>query len=714
MASTPSALAQIAPANLHTEHTHHHEKDELTGTYSVTSAEYTQLRGIDFRGTTVITNVLTDVDVTLEERPISDEQLAVNGWPGYNVLGALVNDDARITNLGGSFTATNYTAGFAKGIVAYEAYIDNITATVTATVDNTYAVNSAYGLELYGTSIGNINSTISASSSSSSSYAIFANSGTTITGTIAGNMITHSNGSNAAGVYAKESTLNDISATITTTSDTLTGVQATPRIHGIELIDSSAGNITSKIQVDTKSGGTYGIKLQSLDSAYTTRVESINSDIDISTGSSYAAGIHVGAGTSVGTIAGDIYISGEEASLNGAAIESGKVTAIDGLKVTLESTAGAVTGIRLGQNADDSGEPDTTRVESINADVTVSTNDSKAAIGLRVADASLVDSISGSYKSINTGDAQSTGGFSVGYIAGESFSEINNSITILNEATGNSEGLNIDWANTSLGVSRVHGDSTAIQLSNGASIDKPFGKSITAHSTNGNATALSYDHDQVITLQSTAELKATQGENGAEMATAIKNTVNGIKLEAEGGTAGSQATLSGNVNAGTQDLSFMLGGFSVKSETWTSSALNMGAATTTAHVLVEQSTISTAAVYNFYVESMSDFSQLTIAAGHTFGMDDLVQFNIYLSDSFFNGLEEGQIAIIDGSTNAVEGNYTYTIHGNQDDRAVYSFDANGHYITVLPNDAIIPEPTTTTLSLLALAGLLARRRRQRA
>lgn len=92
----------------------------------------------------------------------------------------------------------------------------------------------------------------------------------------------------------------------------------------------------------------------------------------------------------------------------------------------------------------------------------------------------------------------------------------------------------------------------------------------------------------------------------------------------------------------------------------------------------------------------------------------------------FIATEDKTGAIVGGTLSAIVGEnvFSTTLTGDMgltlskpnDGIRVWSNSANEHYtnmtLTKLDNNVLVPEPTTATLSLLALAGLAARRRRK--
>ncbi len=215
---------------------------------------------------------------------------------------------------------------------------------------------------------------------------------------------------------------------------------------------------------------------------------------------------------------------------------------------------------------------------------------------------------------------------------------------------------------------------------------------------------------------------------------AINNTVGGIKLTTQNTSVSKDVILVGNLNAGEQALAFNEGHYSVSSSAWQASQnITFGSASSveglyaTAQVNLREmvsapasfsdtTTLSTGEL-NFYTNSMSDSSQLLVGEGLTLNFDGLTEVNVYLTGATD---DYGKLYFVDAQSaagfDADNTGITYNIYLNgslydQTEEFRLVHDASGIYLDTAGND-IIPEPSTVTLSLLALAGVLARRRRR--
>lgn len=104
---------------------------------------------------------------------------------------------------------------------------------------------------------------------------------------------------------------------------------------------------------------------------------------------------------------------------------------------------------------------------------------------------------------------------------------------------------------------------------------------------------------------------------------------------------------------------------------------------------------------SFILSDLNEYTMLTIDEAVTISGLDYI--NIVLAEGLESEWSElGEIAIIDADVEALEG-ITF---------AVYDYEGNLIDATVSATDFIIPEPSTATLSLLALTALCLRRRRQ--
>lgn len=244
-----------------------------------------------------------------------------------------------------------------------------------------------------------------------------------------------------------------------------------------------------------------------------------------------------------------------------------------------------------------------------------------------------------------------------------------------------------------------------------ASIGTISGKVI-ANGNKGDSTAIIYNTDQELVL-SGATIKATKKIGGeTSWTTAIENTTKGIRLLNEGAAS----TIQGDLNACGHDLNFNAGDFELSGNTWTAGSVSVGSDGGTAHLSLESVITVEAETLNFYINDVTDFSDISIADGYTLNLESIKTINVYLEDGVMESgdfdltLMDGSIAILDD----VQVNYVlgeqysdeFLSHGSADDGTsfIVSSGAGG--------GGVIPEPCTVSLSFIALAGLLARRRRR--
>ncbi len=192
----------------------------------------------------------------------------------------------------------------------------------------------------------------------------------------------------------------------------------------------------------------------------------------------------------------------------------------------------------------------------------------------------------------------------------------------------------------------------------------------------------------------------------------------------------------------SRQLTFNEGTYDVSSDYWFVSQVNMGSSQTkgTGHVRLHDSTnLFVTDMLTFHVNSSSDYSSIGIAHGKTLTTASLENVQITLNDdimaeeNFEINLIAGDIidatggelrlTLIDlnaGGTELLEDNLgsIYIIYNGEKvyytDGMTISMDGSSTNLTIGrgTGSSHIPEPSTATLSLLALAGLISRRRRK--
>ncbi len=213
----------------------------------------------------------------------------------------------------------------------------------------------------------------------------------------------------------------------------------------------------------------------------------------------------------------------------------------------------------------------------------------------------------------------------------------------------------------------------------------------------------------------------------------------GIKLSSKGTSAATAARFEGNLTAGTsatgsghQSLDFVQGNFDITSESWNANAgITVGSIAgsdvtslyQTASVTLNdiESTVGETTTFNsnsltFYANSMSDSSVIEAMAGVSLELESLTIVNVYLAgdDSMYETLyflDALKADYFDADNTGITYNlYLDGVAYEQHDEFKIVHDSTGIYLSTGKH---IPEPSTATLSLVALAGLLARRRRKK-
>ncbi len=215
-------------------------------------------------------------------------------------------------------------------------------------------------------------------------------------------------------------------------------------------------------------------------------------------------------------------------------------------------------------------------------------------------------------------------------------------------------------------------------------------------------------------------------------------------------------TLEGNIRAfyndngerKTQDLAFEQGVYNVSADTFEASSITLGSYDEATKIMKDATlnlndtlTVEQVEHVDFYLQSYKegDYSSINIADNESLTLASANNINIYLGAdlmeysqysfdiisgdvsgleditfSVFNGTATGEDAllwdfVLDGEYGIYQSLATVTTHYFE----IHYSEDGVKLVARIPNNQI-PEPSTATLSLLALAGLLARRRRKKA
>ncbi len=225
---------------------------------------------------------------------------------------------------------------------------------------------------------------------------------------------------------------------------------------------------------------------------------------------------------------------------------------------------------------------------------------------------------------------------------------------------------------------------------------------------------------------------------------------NSITSYAQSTSYSSTSDRSATVNLGdiaTQNdsIQFIQGKYQVKSDYWFVSEVTVGShinSQTSSITLTGSTKFVDTNMVNFHVNSTGDYSSITVSAGEILGIQDLNTINVTLNAELM-ATETFRITLIDGDmldtlggtltvnlfdliiedSNAALINDLSSIYVEYDGERVFyadgpvTFDYTGKatdFIIGRNVNAAIPEPSTATLSLLALAAFMARRRRTKA
>ncbi len=217
-------------------------------------------------------------------------------------------------------------------------------------------------------------------------------------------------------------------------------------------------------------------------------------------------------------------------------------------------------------------------------------------------------------------------------------------------------------------------------------------------------------------------------------------------------------TLEGNIRAfhnnngvrDTQDLTFEQGVYNVSADTFEASSITLGSYDTATKVMKDATlnlhdslAVEHVEHVDFYLQSygVGEYSSINIAAGETLTLASAENINIYLGADLME-YSQYSFDLIAGDVTGLEGITFSVFNGTLEGEGalLWDFELNGeygiyqsistvttHYFEVhysedgvklvaripnIPDGPQIPEPSTATLSLIALAGLMARRRRK--
>ncbi len=637
--------------------------------YSETSLSYGSSGGIsgditvsagsgDAYGVYNATDCEVDGEVSATIIATSDE----SGAFGIRNHGDMGDISADITAKGDSDTYGIYNGSAGEGI-----------GKITSVISSSSVNGDAYGVSNWGT-VTSISSDITAFSEDGKSYGI-SNNGT-INGTVSGEIISTSESSNAYGISISSGTMGTISGDITATGAT--------GAYGIYSYKGTVGDIGSDIVATTGTGTAYGIY-----SYYKGTVGDIIGDITVSSGTGIAYGVYSYYSGVVGDVSGDITATGVTDaygihSTGTMGVISGSITASAGTGTAYGVSTTSTEALSFGDSVSISATSDSGDAYSLYSSATSMTIESEGVL-----------SLTGDVKvsSSGTGSLTISDGW-VGMIEGSTI--IADSITIDSDATLSF----VISADDSITSSSLTGTGTLV-LSAGADLGDVFAYDF---SSSDDFTSVA-DTVKVVTYGGTLEdniftinvikdaitLDAKEEETGVVVTNNARLEVsdenNETTIVMNFNTAGSDA--SADATTAVYAVTTVTTVLQITTEVQVTESFETFVTTTTTD------TIIAAEAYYFDVDLSADDSvQLVFDIGEDLDVNEIVVY--HLADGTYSWSDA---EIIDDFT--YDGRYLYVM--------VDDFSAYGYAV----KSGAVPEPTTTTLSLLALAALCARRKRSK-
>ncbi len=606
----------------------------------------------------------------------------------------------------------------AGGIDSYAGYLISSDANVSGGV-------------LAGTDI-----TVSSDSSSKYLFGIELEDGATL-GKVSGNITVSSKYDDqndlTAGIYMGENTtIGDIDGTISVSSG------ASPKVYAIyfeNAANSSMGVFSGTIKVNSEVPRETTTSVNMEDNAISGYDSSSNADT-LNNGMSNAYIYNASTGSSAGVL-----VDWSTASFDIRSANTFAMGAIIGAGSTSISTVGGTYSVHSGLGSIGfmlSG----TGTEFSDADFTgyinSATTGEGSSIGFRLTFENGTGSEFGNFtqESTITATALGTGsarginfdyGSKIGALAGAIYTSSQDGLSIGLDSASSMSGGNMGIYGDISGTIQAYsclGDSYGMRLGSSYFTGTISGD-ILAHSLEGDSYGISYTRSTWITLASTGVITAIEGDKGKEShGIALQNTSSGIFLRTDGtSTATDRAQINGNLDAGEKKLTFAGGYFEIDARNMTSSIISLGSGTSMVDVAVVNSSLYqtnndlvelTSTSMDIYLNSNEDFSFLLVDDSLTLDMSSISDIDIYLNEGFFPEDESIFIQLIDANLIYLteELGLSVTIHNNLDGRLEYEINETGLYLFETNGDITIPEPSTATLSLLALTALLLRRRRQ--
>ncbi len=421
--------------------------------------------------------------------------------------------------------------------------------------------------------------------------------------------------------------------------------------------------------------------------------------------------IELKSGGSMGTIAGGIYVEAENSSAvaylagsldySGIGLYSEDTGDSQGFDVDW-STLELLTQLTGGANTDTS------------YGVLLNEVGSSIATGAGEAIGGLIFATNTSSSSGNSIAIAATAGTAVGDLA------TSGNVISYNKGSGDSTAISLQ-GDASMGAiagavsaTADEGNATAILLDEGSSIGVISGAvEATAETITSQAVAISSSSASALVFADNAVVSATVGSFFRSVyGTALENTSYGLNLVSLSGTT----SFSGNLNAGNQAIVLTSGLFTAASDSWTSVSVALGGGTLEAmdvsQLELTDSTSFTATTLSFYVDGVGNFSCIGIADGESLTLSSVTDITIYISNSMAE-IGDFSLQLIDGAIVGLSESVSvnYVVDGAYVSTGL-SVGSDGTGMVLSGALEAVPEPSTATLSLLALAALGWRRRRK--